>query len=86
MNFNTGEAYAGVNEESQYQFVEKADWFGLQLSKLGYFQVQYFLGIDGLSIAMVLLTGIVGVIGVLSSWNLETKNLKGYFALYQDYF
>ena len=36
-----------------YQFVEKADWFGLQLSKLGYFQVQYFLGVDGLSIAMI---------------------------------
>ncbi|MBK0404604.1 NADH-quinone oxidoreductase subunit M [Adhaeribacter sp. BT258] len=65
-----------------YQFVEKADWFGLQLSSFGYFQVQYFLGVDGLSIAMVLLTGIVGVIGVLSSWNLQTKNPKGYFALY----
>src|SRR5688572_5700076 len=68
--------------ETGYQFVEKADWFGLQLSKFGYFQVQYFLGVDGLSIAMVLLTGIVGVIGVLSSWNLESKNPKGYFALY----
>ncbi len=65
-----------------YQFVEKADWFGLQLSRLGYFQVQYFLGADGLSIAMVLLTGIIGVIGIISSWNLETKNPKGYFALY----
>src|SRR5687767_191764 len=49
--------------ETGYQFVEKADWFGLQLSKLGFFQVQYFLGVDGLSIAMVLLTGIIGVIG-----------------------
>lgn len=67
---------------ASYQFVEKADWFGLQLSKLGYFQVQYFLGVDGLSIAMVLLTGIVGVIGVLSSWNLKTENPKSYFALY----
>ena len=65
-----------------YQFVEKLDWFGLQLSSFGYFQVQYFLGVDGLSIAMILLTGLVGVIGVLSSWNLETKNPKGYFALF----
>ncbi|MFC5271951.1 complex I subunit 4 family protein [Adhaeribacter terreus] len=74
--------YSFKPTETAYQFVEKAEWFGLQLSKFGYFQVQYFLGVDGLSIAMVLLTGIVGVIGVLSSWNLESKNPKGYFALY----
>src|SRR5688572_19192378 len=71
-----------VPDKLGYQFAEKANWFGLQLSKWGYFQVQYFLGVDGLSIAMVLLTGIIGVIGVLSSWNLQTKNPKGYFALY----
>lgn len=71
-----------IPEKAGYQFAEKANWFGLQLSKWGYFQVQYLVGVDGLSIAMVLLTGIIGVIGVLSSWNLDTAKLKGYFALY----
>jgi NADH-quinone oxidoreductase subunit M len=69
-------------EKAGYQFVQKMDWFGLQLSKWGYFQVQYFVGADGLSISLVLLTGIIGFIGVLSSWKLDPIKTKGYFALY----
>ena len=64
-----------------YQFVEKLKWISLSLQSLGYLQINYFLGVDGLSIAMVLLTGIIGLIGVISSFSI-TKNVKGYFALY----
>ncbi|SIT93529.1 complex I subunit 4 family protein [Pontibacter indicus] len=67
--------------QAGYQFVEKLDWIGFSLGSLGRFQIEYFVGVDGLSIGMVLLTGIVGVIGVISSWNI-TKNVKGYCALY----
>ncbi|MDQ4142057.1 MAG: NADH-quinone oxidoreductase subunit M, partial [Bacteroidota bacterium] len=64
-----------------YQFVEKVKWIGLNLNSLGYLQINYFLGVDGISISMVLLTGIIGVIGVISSFTI-TKSVKGYFALY----
>ncbi|WP_347156437.1 complex I subunit 4 family protein [Pontibacter chitinilyticus] len=69
------------NGQQGYQFVEKLSWISFTLGTLGRFQINYFLGVDGLSVSMVLLTGIVGVIGVISSWTIK-KNVKGYFLLY----
>ncbi|MDX5437237.1 MAG: NADH-quinone oxidoreductase subunit M, partial [Pontibacter sp.] len=74
-----GTAFA--NGQTGYQFVEKASWMGFSLGSLGRLQIDYFVGVDGISIGMVLLTGIVGLIGVISSWTI-TKNVKGYFLLY----
>src|SRR5690349_14364210 len=42
--------------------------------------VTYFMGADGLSIPMILLTALVAVIAVLASWGIE-KHVKAYFAL-----
>src|SRR5690606_11380081 len=64
-----------------YQFVEKLRWITLPLGGLGHLQINYFLGADGISSSMLLLTGVIGFIGVLSSWNIRDK-VKGYFALY----
>jgi len=72
---------AAANGQSGYQFVQKLNWIGFSLGSLGRFQIEYFVGVDGISISMVLLTGIVGVIGVISSWTIK-KNIKGYFLLY----
>ncbi|MBC5772604.1 NADH-quinone oxidoreductase subunit M [Pontibacter sp. KCTC 32443] len=72
---------ATANGQQGYQFVEKLDWIGFSLGSLGRFQIEYFVGVDGISISMVLLTGIIGVIGVISSWTIK-KNIKGYFLLY----
>ncbi len=70
-----------TNEEASLQLVEKAEWFSLELGSLGRFSVDYFLGVDGLNISMLLLAAIVLFIGVISSWNMQKKR-KGYFALY----
>ncbi|MFY0650450.1 MAG: NADH-quinone oxidoreductase subunit M [Cyclobacteriaceae bacterium] len=70
----------GIGNEA-LQFVEKADWINLQISSTTVISIQYFLGVDGLSISMVLLSGIVMLIGVISSWNIK-ENLKGYWTLY----
>ncbi|RAU81624.1 complex I subunit 4 family protein [Pontibacter arcticus] len=72
---------AASNGQQGYQFVEKLNWIGFSLGTLGRFQIDYFLGVDGISVSMVLLTGIIGVIGVISSWTIK-KNIKGYFLLY----
>ncbi len=48
------------------QFVEKFDW----VPTLG---IQYFLGVDGLSALMVLLTAIVTPLAILASWNVEDR-------------
>ena len=56
------------------QFMERADW-------IPSFNISYILGVDGLSLPMVILTAMLCFIGVFVSWN-NTKAVKGYFALY----
>ncbi|MFI5458583.1 MAG: NuoM family protein [Isosphaerales bacterium] len=46
-----------------------------------YFNIQYYLGVDGISLSLVVLTGLVGVLACLASWTID-KQVKGYFALY----
>jgi NADH-quinone oxidoreductase subunit M len=79
LNFNP--ALTGVNNPESFQFVERTDWISLQLGSLGKLSIDYYVGVDGLSILLVLLSAIVLVIGAISSWNIQTKH-KGYFSLY----
>ncbi|MEG8945643.1 complex I subunit 4 family protein [Rosettibacter firmus] len=73
---------AGVYEEKSFQFIEKFRWIYITgLSWLGNVKIDYFLGIDGISMPMVLLTAIISFIATISSWNIE-KSVKGYFALF----
>ncbi len=55
-----------------YQFTEKLNW----LPALG---ISYSVGVDGFSLPMVLLTGIVGVSGVMISWRVDERT-KEFFA------
>ena len=43
--------------------------------------IEYYLAADGISLVLVLLTGIVAIAGVLFSWNIEQRS-KEFFALY----
>ncbi len=45
------------------------------------FNIQYFLGLDGISLSLVVLTGLISVLACLASWNI-TKQVKGYYALF----
>jgi len=56
------------------QFVERAAW----VPSLG---IQYLNAVDGFSLPMVLLTGIVFFTGVLTMWELENR-VKEFFAFY----
>lgn len=80
MNFNYSSA--GIFDQSSFQFVEKFRWIEIPgISWIGTVKVDYFLGIDGISAPMVLLTSLVCFIATLSSWNIS-KSIKGYFALF----
>jgi NADH-quinone oxidoreductase subunit M len=46
-----------------------------------YFNIQYFLGLDGISLSLVILTGFVSVLACLASWNID-KHVKAYFSLF----
>ena len=45
------------------------------------FGMEYYLGLDGISLALVLLTCLVSTLACLASWEIETK-VKGYFSLF----
>ncbi len=49
-----------------YQFLEEANW-------LPQFGIHYKLGVDGISLPLVLLSGLVIFSGVLVSWNVEDR-------------
>src|SRR5690606_25548894 len=63
-------------------FMEKFRWIDISgFSWIGQIKIDYFLGIDGLSVPMVLLTALISCIAAISSWNIN-KSVKGYFALF----
>jgi len=45
------------------------------------FQIHYFLGADGISMALVLLTTVISFLAMIASWNI-TKMVKGYCILF----
>ena len=55
------------------QFYERFQW----IPSLG---VQYFLGLDGISFLLTLLTTVLGFIAILSSWNAIQTRVKEYYA------
>ncbi|HWQ27882.1 MAG TPA: proton-conducting transporter membrane subunit, partial [Dehalococcoidia bacterium] len=53
-----------------FQFVERFTWIGADAAG---FEVQYLLGVDGLSAMLVLLTAFLFVVAVLVSWNIDLR-------------
>jgi NADH-quinone oxidoreductase subunit M len=79
---NYNYALGGVFEEASFQFKEHWRWIDIDgFSWLGKIKIDYFIGIDGISAPLILLTAIVTFVATLSSWSI-TKSLKGYFALF----
>ena len=58
---------------SQFHFVYKISWFKIM-------NIEYNIGVDAISVLMMLLTAIVIFCGVLASWNVE-KQAKEFFIL-----
>jgi NADH-quinone oxidoreductase subunit M len=59
---------------SGFQFVEHYTW-------IQNFNIEYFVGVDGLSVPMVLLTALLSFLCIFASWNIDRAS-KGYFALF----
>jgi NADH-quinone oxidoreductase subunit M len=60
---------------AEFQWVEKAVW-------IERFGIHYFLGVDGISLLLVLMTTLVTVVCVLASWTEISLKLKPYLALF----
>ncbi len=72
---------AGVTDVGTFQFVERSSWINLDLGSLGKLSADYFIGVDGLSITMLLLSAIILLIAVVSAWNIQDR-AKGFFSLF----
>ncbi len=59
-------------QNADFQFVERLPW----IPSVG---AEYFLGIDGFSMLLILLATMMGSIGVLSSWTAITERVKEYY-------
>ncbi|MCX6621806.1 MAG: NADH-quinone oxidoreductase subunit M [Acidobacteria bacterium] len=57
-----------------FQYVEKAEW----IPSLG---VKYYVGLDGISLLLVMLTTVIGMVAVLCSWSAVEHRLKEYYAM-----
>jgi NADH-quinone oxidoreductase subunit M len=58
-----------------FQFEEKLNW----IPSLG---AHYHLGVDGISLLLVMLTTLMGFLAILSSWNAVNDRVKGYYAMF----
>ena len=58
-----------------FQFVERASW----IPSIG---ASYYIGIDGYSLLLIELTGLLGFIAILASWNAIEHRLKEYYAYF----
>ena len=64
--------WAGFNPGAtaeEFQFVERVPWIPA-------FAVEYYLGIDGISLMLIVLTGFLTPIALLSSWESIAKKVK----------
>jgi NADH-quinone oxidoreductase subunit M len=68
--------YYSIADESagENDLVVRRSW-------IPYFNIQYYLGVDGISLSLVMLTGLVSVLACLASWNIDHQ-IKGYHALF----
>ncbi len=57
---------------SGFQFVEKRPWIEA-------FNVQYFLGVDGISVLFILLSALITILCILISWESITEKIKEFY-------
>ena len=51
---------------ANFQFIEHYSW-------IKSFNIEYFMGVDGLSVPMVLLTAFLSFICIIASWNIASR-------------
>lgn len=72
--------YAAFDAAGGLQFVEKARWFSIPVGNIA-FPVDYEVGVDGLSLPLVLLTTLVTAMASAASVHVR-QNLKTYFVCF----
>ena len=71
---------AAYDKSEALLFVEQQPWITLDLGTWGLLKATYFVGVDGLSFPLIILSVLVMCIATISSWTVN-QNVKGYFVL-----
>ena len=58
-----------------FRWSERADW----IPSIG---AKYLIGIDGISLLLIMLTTLIGFLAILSSWNAIDDRVKEYYAMF----
>src|SRR3990172_12167267 len=61
--------------DQQFKFIEQHTW----IPSIG---AQYYLGIDGISFLLIMLTTVLGFLSVLSSWTAVQERVKEYYSIF----
>src|SRR6516225_11006772 len=67
--------FPGNSPDQQFKFIENHEW----INSIG---AHYFLGIDGISLLLIMLTTTLGFLSVLSSWTAVEERVKEYYAMF----
>ena len=68
-------AAAGFDPAGGYQWQYQASWIPA-------FGIHYHLGVDGLSLPLVVLTAFIGMLAVLTGWDAATRHTAQFFAAF----
>jgi NADH-quinone oxidoreductase subunit M len=71
---------SGFENSTVLQFAEQHNWITLDLGSWGVLKAEYFIGLDGLNMPLVIMAIPIMLIATISSRNID-KNVKGYFIL-----
>lgn len=73
-------------DTANLQFVEKHDWISIpigmaQTGAVFSFEINYEMGVDGISMPLILMTAIISTLAAVASWQVK-KRVKEYFILF----
>lgn len=67
--------YAAATQTGSFRFVQDVPWIAAPA-------IRYHLGVDGLGMWLVVLTGFLAPLGVLASWNAISERRKTFYVLF----
>src|SRR5215471_8167809 len=67
--------FSSNSPDQQFKFIENHEW----INSIG---APYFLGIDGISFLLIMLTTVLGFLSTLSSWSAIQDRVKEYYAMF----
>lgn len=72
-------SHGNFGDITHLQFIENRPWIDVTIGTFD-FKIRYLLGVDGLSIPMVILNGLLSLLAIVSSWHIE-KRTREYMIL-----